>query len=70
MLIMNRVADDPRQSNLTRLFMVALGMLNTLLNPFIYGFGMMDTREAMLKELKKAKMYLLIKLGLRDELAV
>ena len=70
LLIMNRLADDPRQSNLTRLFMVALGMLNTLLNPFIYGFGMMDMREAMLKELKRAKMYVLIKLGLLDELAV
>ena len=70
LLIINRLTDGPRQSHLTRLFVVALGMLNTLLNPFIYGLGMMDTRKAMLKELKRTKMYLLIKLGLRDELVV
>ena len=70
LLIINRLTDGPRQSHLTRLFVVALGMLNTLLNPFIYGLGMMDTRKAILKELKRTKMYLLIKLGLRDELVV
>ena len=49
-------------------FTIALAMANTLLNPFIYGFGMLDTREAIVKEVKKIKNYLLIKLRLKDEL--
>ena len=68
LLIINRYGNGPTESNLPGLFAVALGMLNTLLNPFIYGFGMMDMREAMVKELKKIKKFLLAKLGLRHEL--
>ena len=45
----------------------ALILVNTLLNPFIYGFGMVDIREAIIKELKKMKNAILLKLGLRDE---
>ena len=47
---------------------ISLGMLNTLMNPFIYGLGMVDTREAIIKDLRKIKNLILIKLGLRDEL--
>ena len=46
---------------------VSLGMANTLLNPFIYGLGMLDTREAITKELKTMKNFALVKLGLKDE---
>ena len=42
-------------------------LVNTLLNPFIYGFGTVDIREAIIKELKKMKNAILLKLGLRDE---
>ena len=69
-LIINRYGDGSRESDLKLLLMIALGMLNTLLNPFIYGFGMMDTRKAMLKELRKIKTFVAMKLGLRNELAV
>ena len=68
LLIINRYGNGPIKSHLPGLFAVALGMFNTLLNPFIYGFGMMDMREAMVKELKKIRKLLLTKLGLRNEL--
>ena len=51
-----------------RILTVFMGMLNTFLNPFIYGLGMVDTREAIIKELRKIKRFVLIKLGLKDEL--
>ena len=49
---------------------IALVMANTLLNPFIYGFGMLDTREEIVKDMKKIKNAVLLKLGLRDELDI
>ena len=67
MIIINRYGDGPRDSHLTKLFVIALGMLNTLLNPFIYGFGMMDTRKAMVRELKMIQTFFLTKLGLRED---
>ena len=67
MIIINRYGDGPRGSHLTKLFVITLGMLNTLLNPFIYGFGMMDTRKAMVRELKMMQTFFLTNLGLRED---
>ena len=36
---------------------VPFGVVNNLLNPIIYGFGMADTREAMIKTLKNLRAY-------------
>ena len=69
-LVINRYGDGSREGDLKLLFMIALGMLNTLLNPLIYGFGMMDTREAILKELRKIKTLVQTKLRVRNELVV
>ena len=51
-----------------QMVVISLSLINTLLNPFIYGFGMLDTRKATVKEVKKIKNYLLVKLRLRDAL--
>ena len=64
------VTPPTKTSGLTEKLMVGLGMLNTLLNPFIYGFGMLDTRQEIFKDVKKAKNFLMLKLGMRDELDV
>ena len=47
---------------------ICLAMLNTLLNPFIYGLGMQDTRHEVWKELRKIRNTVLLKLAMRDEL--
>ena len=51
-----------------KMLATSLAMINTFLNPFIYGFGMLDTREAIIKELKRVRNHALVKVGLRDEL--
>ena len=50
-----------------RILTIYLGMANTILNPFIYGLGMMDTRVAILRELKKMAKFFFGKSGLRVE---
>lgn len=47
---------------------IALGMANALLNPFIYGFGMLDTRQAIKRELKRMKNYVLEKIGFYQDI--
>ena len=49
---------------------ISLVATNTFLNPFIYGFGMVDIREAIIKELKKMKNFILLKLGVIDEFEI
>ena len=61
-------AKSTKTTGRTEMLLVGLGMLNTLLNPFIYGFGMLDTRQEIFKDFKKAKNFLMLKLGVRDEL--
>lgn len=67
-IIINRFANVGTATNTKKMLTISLGMLNTLLNPFIYGLGMLDTRKAIEKELKKIKNWLLAKLGTRDEI--
>ena len=43
---------------------VILAMANTAINPFIYGIGMLDTRQAIIRDLRMLKMFLFTKLGL------
>ena len=68
MIVVYRFAKPATPRYWKLIFTISLAMANTLPNPFIYGFGMLDTREAIVKELKKIKNYLLIKLCLKDEL--
>ena len=69
-ILANQYIEPERRKIFRGLLSASLGMLNTLLNPFIYGLGMLDTRKAISRELRKIKNYILIKLGLRDELNV
>ena len=68
LIVAHRFAKILVPSFWNRILTISLGMLNTLMNPFIYGLGMVDTREAIIKDLRKIKNFILIKLGLRDEL--
>ena len=45
-----------------QMFVISLGMINTILNPFIYGIGMADTRQQIKRDLNKLKQSILEKL--------
>ena len=67
LIIVKSSTENPEASYVTDMSVITLGMLNTVLNPFIYGLGMQDTRRAMLAELKKVKSFFLIKFRLQSE---
>ena len=69
-ILTNQYIKPQQRKALRGMLSAILGMLNSLLNPFIYGLGMLDTRQAIKRELRKLKNYILIKLGVRDELDV
>lgn len=70
LIILNRFAKVTKMTFSSQMVATSLGMLNTLLNPFIYGIGMVDTRHAIKRELIRFKNFMLVKAGVRDELEV
>ena len=42
---------------------IAMAMANTLVDPFIYGIGVADTRRVIMKNLKNLKLYMLARNG-------
>ena len=67
LIIIHKFAKSRGSTLLKKLLAISLGMLNTLLNPFIYGLGMLDTRQAILRDLRKLKHYVLLKLGIAED---
>ena len=66
--IYRRSSHSNGNQTLWSIIAISLGMINSLLNPFIYGLGMLDTRQEIWKELRKIRNALLVKFGMRDEL--
>ena len=46
----------------------SMAMVNTLINPVIYGFGIADTRKEIKRELRKFKTFIFEKMGILPEL--
>ena len=68
LVIYRRIGHSRGKEKSLKIAAIGLGSLNTLLNPFIYGLGMLDTRKEIWKELRKIRNTLLSKFGMRDDL--
>ena len=67
LIIMTEFTGIWKPTHRRQILVISLGMANTLLNPFIYGLGMLDTKQAIKTEINKIKTFVIEKICIRDD---